>query len=135
MIGDTSREDYDCMPQELITALRLKPMAIKLATVEQIVPYPAHQPQHKFSFVLVVRENIFPIEQAIGSFNLFLWRMLDVVLNGYFEFSRTRRFKHGAHFGSEGTPISCWVTPIWFAKADNLQAVLAPREFTEELES
>lgn len=42
MLGDTSREDYECMTQEFVTALRLKPMVIELATVKQVVPYSAH---------------------------------------------------------------------------------------------
>jgi hypothetical protein len=70
-------------------------------------------------------ELIFPIEQAIRSFNLFFRRMIEVVLNGCFDLCRTRRFKHCAHFASKGDPISCWVSSIRFAKADNFQAVLA----------
>lgn len=81
MVFDAGIQDDQCMSRKVFATLRLEPMAVELASVEQVVSHPTDKPQDEFSLMPVIRENITPTQQAIRLLNLLFRRMVNVVLN------------------------------------------------------
>jgi len=127
-----SAKDLNAVAQKLFTSLRLKPMTVELAAMEQIVPCSANEPKDQLGLALMIRRGFDPAQQAIHDC-LLPRRTLQVVRNRGLQLS-SRRFKYRSDLSRKGAPVGGRIAATRFSKANSLQAVLAAGELLEELE-
>src|SRR6266700_8358660 len=122
MRSDNRTKNTQTMAKQLITALRLEPVAVELTAMKEVVSRSAYETKHQLSLALMIGLRFFPIEETAPE-NLLLWWCMEVVLNGSSNPLRRRSVEDCLHLICEYAPIGGGISPLWVAQTDNFQTV------------